>query len=1135
MSISDAHYTEMWNDIWREAGNAQIAYNAEILAKRIVFKTKQTAPSSAPMTDPIKLIKDELFKRATQDIKDFDVDNETEFDKLRRLLFFYGSMTKPIWNESKDAVRRQIDALDPTKYTDAAKAELRRKLDSFFNDTIANALPRSEKKITATFAEDVKDKQLKIQEILLLPNETIASNREEFVSDLVDRLVSGAGVSYSDAQAITEAFTKEYDKLAQKTAEKVLARSVPRTKSKDKILKKSSAERAFEMIKYGAIDQNASLTDKDGNLTDLNDLFSDIFGLPKMNDEIRDNLKIFAEQIAKTKPNSILRQQFYNDMMSYIEFQKIRDSLAGSIILAQIYHNVLFSMDTMVKAFNSNVINMPHEFVTQAIRATFEGDFSLIPLIAKSYFGRKGEKNTEVWFKEGMNNAKLALAGMVETENFNTTNTAEILSKQNESPALKAWGKYARKSNRFLGSIDTLFTSAATGARISDLLYDEIKYLAKQNGINLTTKQIADTVANIQGVKFTPGLGDSPVVKAIAQAKIEFTEADLDINAKRNVKLFRARVMEIVREGARDRAAAYIVNNRWASELDGARIDEIISTAKELASKVGLVGNPPGTFGVLAHFLKLPGKAMPGSQVLIGNMFANAPMNAAEKILQGNTLIGGIVLLTRLFKNQRGLLNSNKATSEFYTNEGIRTEMYGRVTSTVLGRDVNMEKKEMIVRYTMLQAVLVPLSILSTTAIVGAIGKALDDDDEKKEAILKDGIMAVGKISENERHMLFFGDKTAEEGSEEFNGQWKNLKTYVTGPMYGYTDPGAYSKMSALKSMYGIEPYCVYSYGRLVTRYNDNPLLAAVFGSIGANNDVVLFNNNPEKPTETWTQQMMQSSFLQLMLVKDQAAIKPVMEIVDAIGGKSSYSAPGLEDLGDRAKLLVTKKVSNLVSNLFVPAEAKNFNQDMKSLQGIAGKDPREWYDFVTFRVPIIENIIRKEKTDAFDFPIEEKTKRVLPVGTQALLYVRGADGVLQFPQVDQIMNGPGGKYYAMFKKYDNDQFDKPGISSYVERDPNEEGDSKVKSLTLDQRNQVRDEYKKLMREFCDYNYEELKSGVSKMEFDLRLNLFLSFYNNSVDGYKDYIIKKVIGENAFVDEPIDESIEENIDEQFRTR
>jgi len=1136
MSISDAHYTEMWNDIWREAGNAQIAYNAEILAKRIVFKTKQTAPTSAPMTDPIKLIKDELFKRATQDIKDFDVENETEFDKLRRLLYHYGTMTKPIWNESKAAVERQIEALDPTKYTDAAKAELRRKLDSFFNDTIANALPRSEKKITATFAEDVKDKQLKIQDILLLPNETIASNREDFVADLVDRLVSQTGISYSDAQAITEAFTKEYDKLAQKTAEKVLARSVPRTKSKDKILKKSSAERAFEMIKYGAIDQNASLTDKDGNLTDLNDLFSDIFGLPKMNQEIRDNLKIFAEQIAKTKPNSILRQQFYNDMMSYIEFQKIRDSLAGSIILSQIYHNVLFSMDTMVKAFNSNVINMPHEFVTQAIRATFEGDFRLIPLIAKSYFGRKGEKNTEVWFKEGMNNAKLTLAGMVETENFNTTNTAEILSKQNESPALKAWGKYARKSNRFLGSIDTLFTSAATGARISDLLYDEIKYLAKQNGITLSTKQIADTVANIQGVKFTPGLGDSPVVKAIAQAKIEFTEAELDINAKRNVKLFRARVMEIVREGAKDRAAAYIVNNGWASELDGARIDEIISTAKELASKVGLVGNPPGTFGILAHFLKLPGKAMPGSQVLIGNMFANAPMNAAEKILQGNTLIGGIVLITRLLKNQRGLLNSNKATSEFYTNEGIRTEMYGRVTSTVLGRDVNMEKKEMIVRYTMLQAVLVPLSILSTTAIVGAIGKALDDDDERKEGILKDGIMAVGKISENERHMLFFGDKTAEEGSEEFNGQWKNLKTYVTGPMYGYTDPGAYSKMSAMKSMYGIEPYCVYSYGKLVTRYNDNPLLAAVFGSIGANNDVVLFNNNPEKPTETWTQQMMQSSFLQLMLVKDQAAIKPVMEIADAIGAKSSYSAPGLEDMGDRAQLLFTKKVSNLISNFFVAAEVKNFNQDMKSLQGIAGKDPREWYDFVTFRVPVIENIIRKEKTDAFDFPIEEKTKRVLPVGTQGLLYVRGADGVLQFPQVDQIMNGPGGKYYAMFKKYDNDQFDKPGIFSYVERDPNdEEGESKVKSLTLEQKNLVRDEYKKIMRQFCDDRYDELKSGISKMEFDLELDQFLANYDENESGYKDYILKKVIGENAFIDETIDEKIEDKIDEQFRIR
>jgi hypothetical protein len=122
-----------------------------------------------------------------------------------------------------------------------------------------------------------------------------------------------------------------------------------------------------------------------------------------------------------------------------------------------------------------------------------------------------------------------------------------------------------------------------------------------------------------------------------------------------------------------------------------------------------------------------------------------------------------------------------------------------------------------------------------------------------------------------------------------------------------------------------------------------------------------------------------------------------------------------------------------------------------------------------------------------------------------------------------------------MFKKYDNDLFDKPGISSYVERDPNNSGESKVKKLNKAQLELVRDEYKKLMREFCDYNYEELKSGKSKMEFDLRLNLFLSFYNNSVDGYKDYIIKKVIGENAFVDEPIEENIEENIDEQFRTR
>jgi len=148
LTISDDHYTEMWQDIWREANNAQIAFNAEILAKRIIFKADQTAQSSAPMTDPIKLIKDELFRRATQDFKDLPDLKESEYNKLRTLLIRLSSLAKPIWNESKDAVERQIEALDPTKYSDAAKAELRRKLDNFFNDTIANSLPRSEKKIT---------------------------------------------------------------------------------------------------------------------------------------------------------------------------------------------------------------------------------------------------------------------------------------------------------------------------------------------------------------------------------------------------------------------------------------------------------------------------------------------------------------------------------------------------------------------------------------------------------------------------------------------------------------------------------------------------------------------------------------------------------------------------------------------------------------------------------------------------------------------------------------------------------------------------------------------------------------------------------------------------------------------------
>jgi hypothetical protein len=1140
ITISVEHFQEMWDDIWREAAKGEVAYNSDKLAKRIIKAAQKEGPTVI-ITDPIKLIKDELFKRATQDLEGFKDEKESEFIKLRRLLFNYESRTKPIWDAARAAVEQQIEDLDPEDYSDLDKADLKKKLDSFFNDTLADALPRSRQKITDTFKEDVKDRGLKIEAVLLKSNEIIAANKEEFVNNLTERLVENTFMSDADARAIAEAFSNEYDMLAQKTAEKLLSRNIPTFKSSAKILKKSSAEKAFEMIKYGAVDIGASITDADGNLTDLNVLFAEIFGLPQITTDIRDNLLAFAEQIAKTKPDSILRQQYYNDMMSYMEFQKIRDVNAGSILLAQIYNNVLLSLDTMQKAFNSNFLLMPVEYLTQAIRATFDGDFSLIPLLTKIYFGRKGDKNTEVYFREGFNNAKLTLAGMVETEKFNTVNIAEIYSKQNDSPALAAWGKYARKSGRFLGALDTLFTSAAANARHADLLYDEIKYQAKLNGITLTSKQIADSVSNILGIRddLRDPLLPSPVASAITEAKAEFEEIygpGVNINDKDKIRLFRARVMEIVREEAKGKAANYLAEKGINIDLDLATIEELKALAKELASKIGLMGTPPGSWGALSTFIRLPGLFAPGSQTVVGNMFANAPMNAADKLLQGNTLIGGGVLITRLMKNQRGILNSKEITRKFYDSFGIRTEMYGRTTSTAFkGKvDVNMEKKEMIARYTMVQLAVLPLSYMAVTAITGAIAKALEDDEEKREEIIRNGIIGVGKLPENERHMLFYGDKTAKEGTEEYEGQWKKLGLYVTGPMYGYTAPGAYSKMTALKSMYGVEPYCIYSYGRLITRYNDNPILAAVFGSVGANSDVILFNNNPEKPSETWTDMAMMSAFLQLSLVKDQAAIKPIMELVDAASAKGVYSTPELEGGWDRASLLLQKKFANIVSNIALPAQLKNLNQDIKSILGMPAMDPRTFREFMIVRAPIMDLLINQEKTDSFGFPIEEKTKMVLPVGTQGLMYVRDVNGNITFPQVDQIMNGAGAKYYALFLKYGVDKYDKPDISNYVEIDPKNTSNSKVVTLTIDQRNQVRDEYKKIMREFCDTKYNAVRNG-TKAEFNIELGIFLGFYNNNPGGYKDYIIKKVIGPNAFANKTVEELVNDAVYDNFKER
>jgi hypothetical protein len=330
--------------------------------------------------------------------------------------------------------------------------------------------------------------------------------------------------------------------------------------------------------------------------------------------------------------------------------------------------------------------------------------------------------------------------------------------------------------------------------------------------------------------------------------------------------------------------------------------------------------------------------------------------------------------------------------------------------------------------------------------------------------------------------------------------------------------------MSAIKSMYVIETYSIYSHGKFIMKYSDNPILAAIFGAIGANSDVVLFNNNPERPTESWTDMQLMSAFLQLNLVKDQAAIKPLMEWADAIGAKGVYSSPDLEQGGDRAILLMQKKIANVLSNVVLPAQAKNFNQDIKSFMGMAAMDPREFREYLLVRGPIMDLLINNEKTDSFNFPIKEKTRMVLPVGTQGLMYAFGPDGKITFPEVDQVLNGEGGPYYALFKKYNNDKFDKPDIANYIERDLKNTGDSKIKSFTLEQKTLIRDEYKKIMREFCDKNYDQLKSGSSDILFQSKLTVFLALYGG-VTGYKDYILKKVIGPNAFVNMTIEEQVE----------
>jgi len=1167
-SLTIDYYNQMWVEVSAEAYAQSNKNNAESLANRIVGRVKQEVNPNPKTLDPIAELLDALFKKATEDLPDLVKAKMSSLDKLIRLMENF-DRAKATWEYSKGIVEAKIDALDPLKFSPADKQRMIDALDSFFANDLspfeikATPYSASEKSVSNTIKDQMNEKKMKIEEILLLANTKQAATKQEFIDAIVHDIVAATGISNYHATKIAEAFADKYDTIISEKQESLLKRFLPKQKSVSTFKRKSTAQRAFEMIKYGALDPSITVYDKDGNIVDTAMLLAQMFNIPYVDENLKDSLNVYAEAIAET-PVGVLRHQVMNDMMMFIKMYEYKyQGSFGDRFMSQVYANMLTSMDTMLKAFNSNVLMYNIEFVSQAVRATAKGDFSLIPMLVRGYYQKKGvgfistkiaDKSMDdvdgyainagdeyyvvgdkkvimsmanpkaaslsghyeglLRYSISINSAKAVLRNVALYENFTNNITAMVYEKHAKTKAGKVWGKYATLAQKGLGSLDALTTAAATKARFSDLLYDAIKTTSAKLGKKMTGRQIADAVNMIQGY-------DAMVqLDALNQAISEMEEQQggpVDLSVAKNKVLMIARMDEIVTEKMTDRFQNLVATYPWLSALDQSEIADMVDQSREIASKIGLMGTPPGVGGILSHLLGLPGKTIRYSNVQYG-AFTNAPVNAALYIIQGNTPIGALVTLVRLLKSKRGLSLGSEALEEFYKRQGIRTEMYGqpRLEQQIAKNtwfQWNLEKEDLLTKFLLIQAPVMTMTWMGASAIMAGLAGAYDDEDEdekrKKELLIRDGVEFLRTIPQKEREMVFFGDKLAKEGSDKYNGVWKNLPLYVTSSMYGYSG-GGYAKMQSLKSRFGIEPYCVYSYGKKIFSYKDNPVLGAYFMQMGATNDALLFNETTDME-DTQLGVIMMSALTQMNLIRDQSNIRSIAEITEFFAGQKAYE--GMESYKQRAELYLSKTAGNIVNTAIMPAELKNLNQDIMAITGQYMDDPKSFMEFAVYRWPVVSSIlIDKEKTGPFGYPIPTAAKRVFPIGTEQYKLPIMIDGSLNIPTVDNLLSTEDAKYLSLFERNKSDKFAKMDISSYYKLD--KYGNYEKKSFTREQVDAMREEYKLVMREFAEKNIDV---NVPAM-FDINLKVFLSTYGMDKGlgtmGYKRYILNKVFGNEA---------------------
>lgn len=1022
---------------------------AEKLAKKIVNLVKQPKKKEF---DPVKQMVETLFGKVKETVTVPAKPKAKAEEKIQEALANFYEY-ESVFYKSRLEVIDMIDALD---ISDAEKRAMKDKLEKYMTEELN--VPFGEKLSSEYVKQKMKEKAVDIKKVLLTANEIQAATREQFVSELVDKLRLDANLTASEAKKIADEFYKEYDKLIEAKKGQILKQTIG-ADVKAKFARKPEHQRIMEAIKHGALDGKMIKVKNEKGETgeyDSTYLFAEKYGIPDIyNPEIQETLKAFTESIAKLPPNSVQRKIVEREFNTYLDYLKGESKNRWQTILGMQYANILFDYGTHATIIASNI---PMTMFNAALKIGRKLVFEQSRI---KELGTLGHMMLKGFAKSSLSAKGILLYDtMREGSQVGRKDILRIKSKYANNKFLRGYFKFLSFSGRVLDALDAFVTVSMTDVEYTDFILDRLN--AENNKLpkseRLTNKEIREYAYEIMGQT-------APIIEQAENlATEEFKEQygdDFEMTGKTAV-LWKQRVAEIQRELGETRISRAGIPD-WVS-FTSQDMQRLFEQGTERAGKIGLVGKPAGSIGIVSALLEKMFQNILGGELLV--KFLNAGMNSAAFVLKA-TPVSIVPVVKYYWTGKRGA-GTSSSSDKIYEDLGVRREMYGYG-----GR---IEKREELLTWLGFQAMTAIFmgSMFGEQAMT--IFKSMfggDDDDPEKTKNL--GV---------EGRELYFGKKM-----DGKSGKWKE-GLFVTGRMFG--DSGNnWRKTQAFTQATGIEPMTVYYKGKKMFTYRNNPVYTAMFGTTGVASDLLLFNDKMDEITQGF---IFKVAVSQSLMTLESSPMKGVSEIF-ALSAMRGDMVNMSDETFQRTLDGAIKTIALQTRNAFIPRFLMTMEQDIEGAMSQEDRIDLSWYELATRDWPIVNNLFDREiKYDHFGRPLLRKTKaKSFLLGVPAVDVADGTvyspvlfdvsnEGEVSSPFANSVRGGESAREYALFASKGSRAYLLP--DGKVVKITGNKGE--VKTVKMDKR-QYNEFANKVSLRFGDYvreNFEELSKYPSQREYD---------------------------------------------------